>query len=515
MGRARPAARAARWACSGALTLALLSAAPAAAAPSLVKVGDFSAPVHVAAAPGDPRLFVVEQGGLVRIAGGGTFLDVRALTAGGGERGLLSIAFAPDYAASGRLYVFLTARADGALRVIEFRRSLGDPNRADPATARPLLTIPHPNHANHNGGQLQFGPDGMLYVATGDGGGGDDEEGNAQRLDRELGKILRIDPATGGAAPGNPFGSRVWAYGLRNPWRFTFDRATGDLLIGDVGQGAWEEVDRIPAGSGGLNFGWPCFEGTHPNVACSAPGAMPPAFERSHDDGYCSIIGGYVVRDPALPTLAGRYLYGDTCLPGLRSTTLGHADDRAEPLAVPSLVSFGEDACGRLYAVSHAGPVFRIVDGPPACPPPKRGPPPVPGGNAGTIDRTAPRLRVRVGGLRRRALRLRVRCDEPCALAARGRLRGVARLRTARRRLAAAQPAVVRLGMSRRAARRLRRTIRRRGRVIAFVAVRARDAAGNESRVTRRARVRSTRNGRAAFSTARPFQQAIPSAPRP
>jgi glucose/sorbosone dehydrogenase len=478
-----------------ALALVLLCAAPAGAAPRLVEIGNFTAPVHVASPPGDSRVFVVEQNGLVKIAGGGTFLDATGLTDGGGERGLLSIAFAPDYAASGLFYVFLTTPGDSyELRVVEFRRS-ADPNRADPGSARVVLSIPHPNWNNHNGGQLQFGPDGMLYVGTGDGGGSHDAEGNAQRLDRLLGKILRIDPRTGAAAPGNPFDSRVWAFGLRNPWRFSFDRATGDLVIGDVGQSAFEEVDwaRAAEGSGrGANYGWPCFDGNHPNPtvpSCSAPNAVPPAFERSHGEGFCAITGGYVVRDPGLPTLSGRYIYGDLCLGSLRSITLGGADDRVEPLAVQQPTSFGEDSQGRLYVASYRGPVYRIQDcAPGACPAPA-----TPGPGAGA-DRTAPRLRVSVEGLRsavrRRQLRVRVRCSERCRLTAGGRLRGVGPLKRARRTLAADRRQTVRLRMTRRRARQLRGALRRRGRVIAAVTVRARDDAGNERRVRRRARVR-------------------------
>jgi Glucose / Sorbosone dehydrogenase len=475
-----------------AVALVLVCAAPAAAAPTLVKIGDFSAPVHVASPPGDPRVFVVEQDGVVKIAGGATFLDVTGLTDGGGERGLLSIAFAPDYATSGLFYVFLTSPgSDYDLRVIEFRRS-SDPNRADPGSARVVLSIPHPNQANHNGGQLQFGPDGMLYVGTGDGGGSHDSEGNAQRLDRLLGKILRIDPRTGGAVAGNPFNSRVWAYGLRNPWRFTFDRATGDLVIGDVGQSAFEEVDWARAASGlgrGANYGWPCFDAGRPNPAapCSAPNAVPPTFERSHGEGFCAIIGGYVVRDPGLPTLAGRYVYSDACIGTVRSITLGGSDDRVEPLGVASPSSFGEDSAGRLYVASLTGPVFRIEDCPPAgCPSP------APAGPA--ADRTAPRLRVAIVGLRkaarRRHLRLRVRCDERCRVTAGGRLRGVGPLKRARRTLAAEKRTTLRMRMSRNRARRLRGALRRRGRVIVTVTVRARDGTGNERRVRRRARIR-------------------------
>jgi glucose/arabinose dehydrogenase len=485
-----------------AAVLVLAAAAPAAAAPRLTKIGDFASPVHVASPPGDVRLFVVEQGGLVKLVDAGgvrpePFLDVTALTDGGGERGLLSIAFAPDYPASGLFYVFLTAQTDGALRVLEYRRS-ADPGRADPSSGRQLLSIPHPR-SNHNGGQLQFGPDGFLYVGTGDGGGSDDPDRNAQDLGSLLGKILRLDARSGAAAPGNPFGSAVWAYGLRNPWRFSFDRATGDLVIGDVGQGAWEEVDWVRAADGGgrgANFGWPCFEGSrrNVNVSCDAPGAVPPAFERSHADGYSSITGGYVVRSPGLPSLAGRYLYGDIAKPSLRSTTLAGDDDREEPLAVPTVVSFGEDHCGQLYAVSHGGAVYRIDEGtPPTCAIPVAPAPPATPGPA--ADVTAPRLRARLMGARRaartRRLRLALRCDEPCRATVATRLRGVRRLATRRRSLAANRRTVVRVKFGRKATRRLRRTLRRKPRVIVAVSVRARDAAGNRRVVRRRAKIYS------------------------
>jgi hypothetical protein len=453
-----------------AAALALLCAAPAEAAPALVKIGDFSSPVHVASPPQDGRVFVVEQGGLVKIAGGGTFLDLTALTDGGGERGLLSIAFAPDYGTSGLFYVFLTAQDDGRLRVLEYRRS-ADPNVADPASGREILSIPHPA-GNHNGGQLQFGPDGMLYVSTGDGGGSGNSM-NAQNLGSELGKILRIVPSTGAPAPANPFGSRVWAYGLRNPWRFSFDRASGDLTIGDVGEGTWEEVNWVRGAGPGVNYGWPCFEGTDPG-SCSAPGAVPPAFQRSHGDGFRAIVGGYVVRDPGLPTLAGRYLYGDNALPDLRSITLGGSDDRIEPLAVAAPSSFGEDSCGRIYVTSLAGPVYRIQDG--AAAPCTLPMPATPLPSTSGADRTAPRLRISVRGLRRRHLRVRVRANEACRIVARGRLRGVGRLKAARRSLPANRRVLVRMRMSRREA----RQARRRQRVVAVLTVRARDASGNQ-----------------------------------
>src|SRR3954462_7208772 len=243
MGRARLAARAAGWACSGSLALA----APAVGAPALVQVGDFSSPTYATGAPDSAdRVFVTERAGAVRVVDGGTpktFLDLTSTTlTNGSERGLLSIAFAPDYAASGRFYVYLTVKAasavsgtDGEIQVREYRRSASDPDAADPASARLLLSIPHNQAPNHNGGQLQFGPDGKLWLGTGDGGGGGNQFGHAQDPASLLGKLIRLDPA----AP-TP---EIVAVGLRNPWRFSFDRATGLLTIGDVGQGAWEEVD--------------------------------------------------------------------------------------------------------------------------------------------------------------------------------------------------------------------------------------------------------------------------------
>src|SRR3954447_15443508 len=277
MGRARLAARAAGWACSGSLAL---FAAPASAAPSLVTVGDFSSPTYATGAPDSPdRVFVTERARAVRVvdAGAGkTFLDLTSATlADGGERGLLSLAFAPDYAASGRFYVYLTVKAasavsgtDGEIQVREYRRSAGDPDAADPASARLLLSIAHTDAPNHNGGQLQFGPDGKLWLGTGDGGGANNQFGHAQDPASLLGKLIRLDPA----APS----PEIVAVGLRNPWRFSFDRATGQLVIGDVGQDAYEEIDAGPA----ANYGWSCFEGLHAgptpsDARCSSGAALP------------------------------------------------------------------------------------------------------------------------------------------------------------------------------------------------------------------------------------------------
>jgi glucose/arabinose dehydrogenase len=383
----------------------------------LLPVGTFSTPIYVAAPPGDgERIFVVQQGGRIRRVRNGTplatdFLDITSLVLSGGERGLFSMAFPPDYATSGRFYVYYTAHDPvGALTIAEYRRA-SNPDVAE-TSGRIVLSIPHPIHGNHNGGQLQFGPDGYLYIATGDGGGGGDPDRNGQNRGSLLGKLLRIDPRQGPAGEpytipaDNPFigetGARaeIWAYGLRNPWRFSFDRQTGDLVIGDVGQGEWEEVDFVPAAAGGgrgVNFGWGCWEGRHvygPNASRSDCNPLPtnhvqPVWEYAHSRG-CSITGGYVVRDAALAGLAGRYLYGDLCDDRLWSTMLGvpdAQDDREAGLTVPSVYSFGEDACNRIYVVSGAGPVYRLrlagASDAAACPaaaaPPTPGPsPPTP-----------------------------------------------------------------------------------------------------------------------------------------
>jgi glucose/sorbosone dehydrogenase len=448
----------------------LLFAAPASAAPELVEIGRFGAPVHVASPPNDPRVFVVEQGGTVKIAGGGTFVDLTGPTLSGGERGLLSIAFPPDYATSGLFYVFMTSEPDGDVEVREYRRSAADPNVADPTPVRTLLDEPH-SATNHNGGQLQFGPDGALYASIGDNADGE----NAQTAS-PFGKIHRIDPSTGAR--------QVWAAGLRNPWRFTFDRATGDMLIGDVGQGAREEVDWV-RGSG-ANFGWPCREGdiAGPGPACATSALTEPAFVRTSDAGFHAIIGGYVVRDPGLPTLNGRYLYGDAALSSLRSVALPDTGDREEPLPISDLSSFGEDACGRLYAASLAGPVYRIQDGAPTlC---------TPAAPTGGADVTAPRLSVRIlrPALRNRRLRFALRCDEACRVSVASRLRRVKRLKVFRHALAANTRTVMRVKLTRRTMLKLRRTLRRRGFVRLAVTVRATDAAGNRSVVTRRGRLK-------------------------
>jgi glucose/arabinose dehydrogenase len=349
----------------------------------LIKVGTFDTPLYVTAPPADRRrIFVVGQTGRIDVVRGGRklatpFLDLRGKVIAGGEQGLLGLAFAPDYAKSGLFYVYFTG-TDAKEHLVEYHRRTQDV--ADAGTARTVFVHDDPE-PNHNGGQLVFGPDKYLYVGTGDGGGGDDQHGsrgNAQDLASPLGKILRIDPrAKGGqpftAAPSNPFVDRdgalpeIYAYGLRNPWRFSFDRADGDLVIGDVGQDAVEEIDFARKGTArGANYGWRPWEGRSRNFDEPAPGAKFPVITKTHADGWCSITGGYIVRDKAVPGLYGRYVYGDYCKGQLRSARLSAgraAGDQAIPglPTVGGLDSFGEDAAGRVYVVSQTGPVYRFA----------------------------------------------------------------------------------------------------------------------------------------------------------
>ena len=348
----------------------------------LKRIGTFDTPLLVTAPPRDRRrVLVVEQTGRVRLLLGGKrvrrpFLDLRRDVTAGGEQGLLGLAFAPDYARSGRLYVYFTDRA-GDQRVQEFRRSAQSPNRANKATRRNVLTMPDP-YPNHNGGHLAFGPDGYLYIGTGDGGSAGDPENRAQDLDSLLGKLLRIDPRRSGSSPyrsprSNPFVGRagrneIYAYGLRNPWRFSFDRRTGDLYIGDVGQDEVEEVDFASRGQArGRNYGWSCFEGSRRyDSSRSCPSPVGPVHEYARSGEACSVTGGVVSRDPGVPDLLGRYVYGDYCAGRLRSLRVqgGSATgDRALGLRVSSLTSFGEDARGRVYATSQNGPVYRFTAG--------------------------------------------------------------------------------------------------------------------------------------------------------
>jgi glucose/arabinose dehydrogenase len=347
----------------------------------LLLLGRFNQPTYLAAPRGGARRFVVERDGTIRVVRRGRalsapFLDIRGLVSTGGESGLLSMAFAPDYARSRRFYVYYTDN-QGFLTIDGYLRARSTPDRALPGSRRTIMRVPH-QRFNHKGGQLQFGPDGMLYAGFGDGGGGGDPDRNAQNLGRILGKLVRIDPRPGGGysiPPDNPFrgsaGARpeVYAYGLRNPYRFSFDRRRGHLTVGDVGQDAVEEIDYVPnrhrgqAPPGGHNFGWSIFEGRSRYRSGSARAHLPPVIAHAQGAGFCSIIGGYVIRDRALGRgWYGRYLYGDYCNPTLRLAFLkrGSAPTRPTRLRVSNLVSFGEDSRGRVYAVSLDGPVYRI-----------------------------------------------------------------------------------------------------------------------------------------------------------
>jgi len=354
-------------------------------------IGSFDQPIFLTSAPANPdRLFVVErEGRIVEVENGNrtVFADISARVDPAGEGGLLSVAFSPDFQSSGRLFVYYTGKDENPaeIHVAEMVASGGS---APLSSLRNLITIPHPNQTNHYGGQLQFGPEGNLFISTGDGGGGDDEEHNAQDLSSELGKILRIDPDTDGVIvfsipPGNPFVSTsgaaptIWSYGLRNPFRFSFDRVTGALLIGDVGEGSREEVDYAPApGLGaGANYGWNCREGFLAGPAtdegCGSGTFTDPIFDYTHSDpggdtAYgCAIIGGYVARNTNYGDLYGRYLYGDLCLGELRSFTprpgRPAGDDVALGPLVERLASFGEGTDGTVYAVSLSGPVYRLA----------------------------------------------------------------------------------------------------------------------------------------------------------
>jgi glucose/arabinose dehydrogenase len=359
-------------------------AAPAQGQPvRLLLLGRFDQPTYIAAPRGDRRRrFVVQREGSIVLVRGrrrSTFLDIEDRVSTGGESGLLSMAFARDYWSSGRFFVYYTDN-QGFIQIDQFRRS-GDPNRADPASRTSVLRVPH-FRFNHKGGQLQVGPDGMLYAGFGDGGSSGDPDENAQNLGRILGKLIRIDPRPGGGydiPSSNPFRGRggardeVYAYGLRNPYRFSFDRRRGHLTVGDVGQDEVEEIDFVPgrdggrAPAGGYNFGWDVFEGRSSYEGGRAPGHVPPVIHHERGGGFCSIIGGYVIRDPSLrgTRYYGRYVYGDLCEPSLRLAFLKRprAPTRPSGLRVSQLVSFGEDGRGRVYAVSLAGPVYRIGRG--------------------------------------------------------------------------------------------------------------------------------------------------------
>lgn len=335
-------------------------------------------PVHLISPPGDQRIFVVEKGGLVQILENGAlrpapFLDLSAVVSGSNEQGLLSLAFHPDYATNGSFFVDYTDAA-GATRVERFQVS-GDANVADAASGQLVLSIAQP-FGNHNGGHVLFGPDGMLYIAVGDGGSAGDPQGNGQNRATRLGSILRVDVDAGtpfAVPPDNPFVNaapflpEIWLWGLRNPWRIAFDPLSGDLYVADVGQSQREEITVVGSDEGGANLGWNVVEGS----SCySTPGCVPsdftlPQVEYTHDDG-CSITGGHVYRGP-IEAIRGAYFYSDYCFGWLRSFRFvdGAVTERTEWDAanVGNITSFGEDASGNLYALTEQA-VYRLDEAP-------------------------------------------------------------------------------------------------------------------------------------------------------
>lgn len=351
----------------------------------LTEIATLDTPVAMSARAGTSDLYVAQQGGVIQRLVAPTsanasyevadspVLDISDLTMAQGERGLLGLTFSPD---GELLYIDYTDR-QGDSHIVEYQMKQ---NRADPSTARELLFVAQP-YPNHNGGQLAFGPDGFLYIGFGDGGASGDPQNRAQNTQELLGKVLRIDPSrrTGSdpyaIPPGNPFADgqdgrpEIWLYGVRNPWRFSFDPATQDLWIADVGQDEWEEIDLLPAEPGGAgrgaNLGWPYLEGTHPFKGTPPDGLVGPVYEYSHAGGNCSVIGGFVYRGSAIPELRGTYLFGDYCraaVLGLRMTDGQGADVRplGVSVAANSLSSFGQDSSGELYVLSTEGPVYKI-----------------------------------------------------------------------------------------------------------------------------------------------------------
>jgi glucose/arabinose dehydrogenase len=501
------------------------ASAPAAAFDLVQLPGTYSQPVQVTGPPGDgSQVLVVERFGRIMEVGSPTpFLDLTGQVDTNSEEGLLSMAFARDYATSGRYWILYNADlpdtpsgSDPAGSDIVVEERLRD----DPGHAAEIIRIPHPEFGNHNGGQIQLGPDDNLWISTGDGGGGNDQLRHAQRPDSLLGKLLRITPRPGGGhdiPPGNPFehgggAPQVWALGLRNPWRWSFDRVTGDLLLGDVGQGLMEEIDRAPApGLGcGANYGWSAMEGTEPMpfATLSSPHTPPLIVHRRADTpSWKAIAGGFVIRDPALGADVGKYVYGDFYVNELWLANPQTGATAPTDELVSSLSGWGEDGLGRVYAVSlNNGAAYRLVpEGggangdagppveftPPGCAAAPRddgdgsgdgsGPefsfdPPATGFGPFTIEpppapQARPALRLTAGTApRQRAARtgrifLRAGCDAPCVVTARGTLRVGARrfgLGIAAADLRAAGLATLRLNVSRAARRAARRALRRR-----------------------------------------------------
>lgn len=340
-------------------------------------VSGLNSPVDLQSPAGDGRLFVVEQPGRIRIVQNGQllatpFLDIRSKVGSGGERGLLGLAFHPSFATNRFFYVNYTD-LNGDTRIERYTSPSATPNAADPASGKLILAIDQP-FANHNGGQLQFGPDGKLYIGMGDGGSGGDPQNHGQDRTTLLGDLLRIDVDAGDpyAIPAdNPFSNstqfrrEIWAYGLRNPWRFSFDRASGLLFVADVGQNAWEEINAVPATRAGVNYGWRLMEGAHcfnPGN-CNQSGLQLPVHEYSHSDG-CSVTGGYVYRGSAVPGVIGHYFYSDFCSGFLKSFRIVNGaatDHRTWNVGnIGNVLSFGIDSTNELYVLTSGGAVLKL-----------------------------------------------------------------------------------------------------------------------------------------------------------
>lgn len=470
-----------------------------------------SSPIHAASPPGDPRLFLVERAGTVRLIKGGVLQPTPFLTVPnvntGGERGLLSIAFPPDYASSGLFYVFTVAEAadgfggsPGDLRILEYERS-ANPDLADPTSARLVFALAH-SADSHNGGQLVFGPDGLLYVTIGDNVKG----ANSQDLSNLYGKALRIDPSPAGGIgydipPSNPFvgtpgaAGEIYALGLRNPFRASF-APDDSLVIPDVGQSSWEEVN---AGNlAGANLGWPTCEGVclSPQPAFTDPVFQYPHGPRPETTSGCAIIGGLVVRDPALTSLAGRYLYGDLCRSDLRTLNLAvpGTDPRPAGLSLPDPdeipLSFGEDGGGHVYVMTDRNAYAIVAD---ASERPASG-----GGGSNARDEIAPQLRLQARKqLLRSYLEVVATCSEPCALSARGTIgfpamtskRVSAKLRRASGSAQAGVRTQLKLHLRPKLRKRAARALRAGRKVSAKVTVRAADSTGNVTQDTVRVRL--------------------------
>jgi len=350
-------------------------------------VSGLDAPVQVVnAGDGSGRLFVVEQGGKVRVVKNGVllptpFINIADLLSTGGERGLLGIAFHPNYKVNGRFFLYFTRRNDGYLAITEYHRSSSNPDVATRVGARRIITIAHP-YANHNGGRMAFGRGGYLYIGTGDGGSSGDPGNRAQSLNTLLGKMLRINvngrvgsrqyriPAS------NPYVGRagrneIWSRGLRNPWGWSFDRVNGDLWIGDVGQGAYEEIDRSivstksTSGGKGVNYGWRIMEGRHcyqPASGCKTTSLKFPVVEYTHSEG-CAVTGGYAYRGSAVPALVGRYIFGDYCsgeIWTISRTAIAPATKTLLLSTTLNISSFGQDQAGELYVLDIGGTLYKI-----------------------------------------------------------------------------------------------------------------------------------------------------------